>query len=151
MIYIPVTIERRTLPHLLKNSQCRFFMNSNLLAMWSKNDIGVTGFIFHWSVESTRSSILWIVFASNKYLDSSTWTHPTKWIPLGISNNYIAKRRRKNNRINKMSINQHTCKSNNRGTCVSSTLAAIERQATAANWLIHGFSFWKQGLVMNLS
>lgn len=36
---------------------------------------------------------------------------------------------------------QHTWKSNRRGTSISSTFAAMERQATAASWLIHGLSF----------
>lgn len=41
--------------------------------MWSRNEIGVMGCIFHLSVDRISSSILCMVLASNTYFVSSTY------------------------------------------------------------------------------
>lgn len=65
-------VVRRIRSHLLRNSQHRWPFNLNLLEIKSRNESGVTGFIFHLSVDRTRISILVMVLASNRYLLSST-------------------------------------------------------------------------------
>ncbi|XP_060958521.1 uncharacterized protein LOC133030194 isoform X1 [Cannabis sativa] len=45
--------ERRRRSHL-RNSQWRWDFNPSLLMIWSRNERGVTGCIFHWRVESPK-------------------------------------------------------------------------------------------------
>jgi len=72
---LPKSTDRRRCSQRLRNSQWRWVLNPSLLMMWSRKESGVTGCIFHLRVDSTSSSILWIVFASNTYFVSCTWKH----------------------------------------------------------------------------
>lgn len=76
-MFLPAITERISRSHLLRKSQCKRVFNPCLRMMYSINEMGVTGFIFHFKVERTKSSILWIVFASKRYLASSTCKNHT--------------------------------------------------------------------------
>lgn len=73
LINLPAINESMRLSHLLKKSQCWWVFNPSILTICSMKDSGVTGFISHWSLESTINSILWIVFPSNTYLVPFTY------------------------------------------------------------------------------
>lgn len=75
--YLPERRERRRRSQRLRNSQWRLDLRPSLLTMWSRNDNGVTGCIFHCSVDSTKSSIFCTVLASNTYFVSFTWSKTT--------------------------------------------------------------------------
>lgn len=86
LAYLPGRTERRRCSQRLRNSQWRWVFNPSLLMMWSRNESGVTGCIFHLSVDRTRSSILCIVFASNMYFVSSTWKRTSKHLNYDVWN-----------------------------------------------------------------
>lgn len=102
----------------------------------SMNENGVTACILHFNVVNTSNSIFWMVFASNINLDPPTYNFNQE---SNFNVKFTLTQQRKSTTLVKKRI--LTCKSNMRGTSVSSIFAANDKQATASNCIIQALAF----------